>query len=39
MDNIFIRRIKEQPDYQTYMVTENSEKEKVQKIWKIGANK
>jgi hypothetical protein len=39
MDNISICRSKKISDHQTYMVTENSTEEKVQKIWKIRANK
>jgi hypothetical protein len=39
MDNISICRSKKISDHQTYTVTENSEEGKVQKIWKIGANK
>jgi hypothetical protein len=39
MDNISICKSKKKSDHQTYMVTENSKEGKVQKIWKIGANK
>jgi hypothetical protein len=39
MEDLSICRSKESLEHQTYMVTENSKEETVQKIYKIGANK